>query len=248
MQTLLVDLGNSRWKMALTTGTAIGTVVYGSYDDLVELELAAVRLTGSIGHTLLASVVDPSITSGVVAILRKVSKAEIWQIASTDRMPGIVSGYTNPEQLGTDRMLAMVAARAQTSQPLIVVDAGTAVTIDCIDGDGFHLGGLILPGPGMARTCLLSNTSIPHEAQIDSTALLGRDTPTAVALGARYAVAAIVERFTIGTAALFPGQQAQIVLGGGDAEVIAGMLPESPTCLNELVLHGLAVVASHKGF
>jgi len=247
MQTLLVDLGNSRWKMAVASGTAIGAVSYGGYDDLGNFESTAEQLADSVGCMVLASVVNPNVANDLVAILSKASKAEVWRIGTTDQMPGVVPGYTYPDQLGVDRLLAMVAARAQTSQPLVVVDVGTAVTIDWVDADGFHLGGVILPGSGMARTCLLSHTSIPRDEQIDPAALLGRDTPTAVALGARYAVAGIVERFTSGTAALFPGQQTQIFLGGGDAEMVAELLPETHTRLNELVLHGLAVVAAHRG-
>jgi len=246
MQALLVDLGNSRWKMALAAGTDVGTVSSGDYDERHEFESAAGRLAESAAYTLLASVVNQGVTNTLVEALRQLSKSEVRLIAATDQMPGVVSGYTRPSQLGVDRLLAMVAARALTVQPLVVVDAGTAITIDFVDAGGLHLGGVILPGPDLARTSLLSNTSVSHDAQIDLGALLGRDTPTAVALGVRYAVAGIVERFTIGSAALFPDQQVQIVFGGGAADIIAGLLPKPHRRVDELVLHGLAVVASHE--
>jgi type III pantothenate kinase len=138
----------------------------------------------------------------------------------------------------------MVAARARASQALCVVDAGTAVTIDFVDPDGQHLGGFILPGRRMFRECLVTNTSIPCDTEIEERAVLGRDTPTAVALAGRYAVVGIVERFVAGPKSLFPGQQVNIFAGGGDADDLMELLPPPCTQLDHLVLRGLAVIAA----
>ena len=137
----------------------------------------------------------------------------------------------------------MVAARACSSGALCVIDAGTAVTIDFVDPLGHHRGGFILPGKRMFRECLLANTSIPRDQEVDEQALLGRDTATAVALAGRYAVAGIVARFTAGPHGLFPQSEIHTFVGGGDADDIIEMLPRPCTKLDDLVLRGLAVVA-----
>ena len=96
----------------------------------------------------------------------------------------------------------------------------------------------------MFRDCLLTNTSIPRDADIEDRALLGRDTATAVALGGRYAVAGIVERFTRGGGALFPGRTTEVFVGGGDADRLLDLMPVPCTKLDHLVLRGLAVLAA----
>ena len=244
MSALLLDLGNTRWKMARSDGTGIGEVVSGPYADTAGLDAAARRQSTDVSRVLLASVVAAQTEGGVVDTLQRALGLAVETVRSTDPMPNLVSGYRKPEQLGVDRLLAMVAARARGARALCVVDAGTAVTVDFVDASGQHLGGFILPGVRMSRDCLLAHTSIPRDSEIDEGALLGRDTPTAVALGARYAVAGLVERFIGGSAALFPGQTVQTFVGGGDAERFLGLLPQPCIKLDHLVLRGLAVVAA----
>jgi type III pantothenate kinase len=246
MNALLLDLGNSRWKFALSQGVEIGPVQVGAYSELAALQ-AAVMHADQLETILLASVADKQTTDAVTAALHRVCPLPVRRILSTDRMPNLTAGYLKPEQLGVDRLLAMVAARARTRRPLCVVDAGTAVTVDFVDAGGLHLGGFILPGYRLFRECLLANTAIPRDEKVDEAALLGRDTPTAVALGARHSVAALVERFSTGSAALFPGEEVQVFVGGGDAGAISGLLPGPCVRIDDLVLRGLAVVAEAKG-
>lgn len=244
MNAVVVDLGNTRWKMAVVAVGGIGPVTSGSYGAEDELLVAMSQLPGRLHRVLLASVLEPDRTERISERIQQALGLAVTQIRSTDRMPNVCAGYRKPEQLGVDRLLAMVAARAQHAGPLCVVDAGTAVTVDFVDQHGQHLGGFILPGVRMFRDCLLSNTSIPRDGEIDEQAILGRDTPTAVALGARLAVAGLVERFTSGSAALFPGRAMQVVIGGGDAERFIGLLPQPCSKLDHLVLRGLAVLAA----
>jgi type III pantothenate kinase len=244
MTALLLDLGNSRWKMASDAGAGIGTVVSGNYDDLNDLRSNLNGNPQMIGSVWLASVAGPEATHAVVAALQETLKINVRRVRSTDVMPNLVSGYRKPEQLGIDRLLAMVAARAVTPAPLCVVDAGTAVTIDFVAADGQHLGGFILPGGRMLRECLLANTAIPRDDFVDEGAVLGRDTPTAVALAGRYAVTGIVEHFTGGSRSLFPGAHVHTFVGGGDADQILKLLPQPCTKLDHLVLRGLSLMAA----
>lgn len=244
MTALLVDLGNSLWKIAHGKDPEFAEVVTGPYDALSGLTAALGGFRHTIDIVWLASVIDQERTGSVLRALERDLSVAIRQVKSTDPMPNLVSGYRKPEQLGIDRLLAMVAARARTQAPLCVVDAGTAVTIDFVDVDGRHLGGFILPGGRMFRECLLANTAIPRDDEIDERADLGRDTPTAVALAGRYAVTGIVERFVSGPHSLFPGLQPHTFIGGGDAEEFLGLLPPPCTKLEHLVLRGLAVLAA----
>ena len=244
MTALLLDLGNSHWKMAFARDKVIERVAQGAYEDSDGLRAACGRVSGpGIDTALLASVVATELTQLVSSVVHDQLGLTVRQVLSTDPMPDLVSGYRKPEQLGVDRLLAMVAARASSSGALCVIDAGTAVTIDFVDPSGHHRGGFILPGKRMFRECLLANTSIPRDQKVDEQALLGRDTATAVALAGRYAVAGIVARFSAGPHNLFPQSEIHTFVGGGDADDIIEMLPRPCTKLDDLVLRGLAEVA-----
>ena len=244
MSTLLFDLGNTRWKMASATAGSMGDVISGDYRDQRRLRAGVLDSSASIKLVLIASVADRATTDGLIDVVRQSLPAvPVVELSSTDPVPGLVNGYRKPEQLGVDRLLAMVAVRAQTQAPFCVVDAGTAVTIDFVASDGHHLGGCILPGLAMMRECLLANTSIPHDAEVESDVSFGRDTATAVALGGRYAVVGAVERLVAGEGALFLTSEPAVFIGGGDAEQFVGLFARPCTKLNDLVLRGLAVVA-----
>ncbi|MCB1803393.1 MAG: type III pantothenate kinase, partial [Gammaproteobacteria bacterium] len=90
---------------------------------------------------------------------------------------------------------------------------------------------------------LLQQTAIPKDSTASVEDVLGRDTPTGVLLGSRYAAAAIAEMFLSGSRSLFPQQQAELYLGGGDADGIGDALSVPYTKLDHLVLRGIAVVA-----
>ena len=245
MNQLLVDLGNSRWKLALATGDGITGPESGEYDAVDMLDESLNRYAGNVDTVWMSSVVDATLTQRVSKQVLTRLGVSVQHVGASDRMPGLVSGYRRPEQLGVDRLLAMVAIRAITRAPFCVVDAGTAVTIDFVDQSGQHQGGFILPGEHLFRDCLLRNTSIPREGDIEVGTRLGRDTTTAVALGARESVAAIVERFTVGTAALFGDADARVFVGGGQADFIMPLIGRSSTRIDDLVLRGLAVLARH---
>lgn len=103
--------------------------------------------------------------------------------------------YADPARLGVDRWLAMLGARKAEGGALIVIDAGTALTVDWLGSDDVHEGGFILPGSEMAANALFANTgrvrSYQDEADNDGTKP-GRDTLSCVRNGVRYQSLALV--------------------------------------------------------
>jgi type III pantothenate kinase len=244
MGQVLIDLGNTRWKIAEASRGVIGEIRQGLYSETDAFSCVLADLAGRVDAVLIASVVDSTRTDELVSVVGDVTSVRARRVLSTDPVPGVRSGYRNPSQLGVDRLLAMVAARWRWAGPICVVDAGSAVTIDFVDAGGQHLGGLILPGQRLARDCLLARTSIPQEAEVEPGARLGRDTPTALALGSLYAVAGIVERFVGGSDALFPLSGTKVFLGGGDVTALQHLMPVPCERIEHLVLSGLAVLAA----
>lgn len=243
MTALVLDLGNSRWKLGCANSGQLLTVEQGSYQESFAPAAICDRQQGDFKRLLVSSVAPGAASEAVVARCEaEFSVAAEW-ISATDPMPGVTTGYRVPAQLGVDRLIAMVAAYDAVQGPLCVVDAGTAVTIDFVAGDGQHQGGFILPGLVLSRECLLNNTAIPDSPAGADDDQLGRDTANAVALGARLAVAGIIERFVGGSHTLFPGERCTIIMGGGDAAVIEAVLPFTAMRIDHLVLRGLAILA-----
>jgi type III pantothenate kinase len=155
---------------------------------------------------------------------------------------GVTVAYEHPERLGVDRWLALIAAHRLCDGPVLVIDAGTAVTFDLLLGDGSHLGGLILPGMEMMRSVLLSGTHIPRVEPEELAEPWAGDTGTAVAAGSIQASAALAERLHNRLAQL-SGAQPECLLTGGDAQRLAPALRLGVTHRPDLVLQGLALLA-----
>ncbi|MGB0954905.1 MAG: type III pantothenate kinase [Panacagrimonas sp.] len=148
---------------------------------------------------------------------------------------GLKSAYTEPRRLGVDRWLAMLGAWQQEKKAAVVADAGTALTVDVIDGAGQHLGGIIAPGLKVARDSLLNATSFPvrsHRWQAPQR--LGDDTESAVDAGVLAACLGAIEH----TASAAPAG-ATLLLTGGDAARLKPMLSKHWQVKLNLVMQGL---------
>lgn len=164
-------------------------------------------------------------------------------------MAGLYSGYRDAAQLGVDRFLALLGARCRwPDQDCLIIDAGTALTIDLLRSDGQHQGGCILPGLALMRSALAAGTE-RLGADIDAT--LGRElresgaladhTGLAIELGIGHAALGAIERLRCA----YPG--AQMLLCGGDAPLFAEALALPDSLHPTLVLEGLACYANCTG-
>jgi len=152
------------------------------------------------------------------------------------RQAGVVNCYENPAQLGADRWAALIGARALHGAACLVVNAGTATTIDVLDADGVFHGGLILPGLALMRSALSGNTAGLPYARGEFSAL-PRSTDAAIVSGALHATLGAIERMFRHVAAA-PG--ALCLLSGGAAGDIAGQATLPLRHIDNLVLEGLA--------
>jgi type III pantothenate kinase len=155
---------------------------------------------------------------------------------------GVTIAYAVPERLGVDRWLALIAARRACEGPVLIVDAGTAVTCDLLLGDGRHLGGLILPGVEMMRDGLLKGTHIPRAEPEEADEPWAADTGSAVAAGSIQAPAALAERL-YDRLADQTGAVPTLVLTGGDAARLRPAIHRPLVLHPDLVLQGLALLA-----
>ena len=123
----------------------------------------------------------------------------------------------------------------------LVVNAGTALTIDALRDDGTFLGGLIVPGPALMRSALNRNTAGLRLTE-GAFEPLPKSTPDAITTGSIQACVGAIER----TARALEGQghaAVHVLLSGGAAGEIAGHLPLAHDIRENLVLEGLALIA-----
>jgi len=163
---------------------------------------------------------------------------------ATARAYGVRNGYRRPESLGVDRWAAMVAAFVHHGGPVLVVDCGTALTIDCVDAEGRHHGGWIAPGLGLMREALARGTrlgTLPPPAAPAGENAFGNDTEEAVSRGCLSALAGTLERAQR-DAERVCGAQCRLLLTGGDAATVRDRLSADWRVAPGLVLDGLALL------
>ncbi len=154
---------------------------------------------------------------------------------------GVTNGYADPEQLGTDRWAALIAAHRSMPGHKLVVNVGTALTIDALTGDGHFLGGLIVPGPALMRRSLDRGTAGLRLTE-GGFEPFPRSTPDAITSGAIQACVGAVERVRSDMVASGAAPLG-LVLSGGAAMEIAAYLPMPATFNENLVLDGLVAIA-----
>jgi type III pantothenate kinase len=151
---------------------------------------------------------------------------------------GVTSHYERPEQLGPDRWAALVAAHAMHPGPCLVVNAGTATTVDMLSARGAFEGGLILPGIDLMRFVLHEHTGrLP--LQEGNYVRAPRNTVDAIETGCRHAQAGAVERMF-----RLLGANARCIVSGGGGPALIEKLADLPChFVDTLVLEGLARIA-----
>ncbi|HLT91775.1 MAG TPA: type III pantothenate kinase [Woeseiaceae bacterium] len=246
MRALLFDIGNTRVKWAVLDRGRLGKVGSIGHEQLRESGFGALtaHLPRDVDTVLASNTAGQTFATRLSGIIGIHCDREVHFARAERRGFGVTNGYRNPRRMGVDRWVAMVGAKAEFGGALCVVDAGTAVTIDALDRDGLHLGGLILPGLRLMREALHVNTSdLPPAKRIgggstDGMELFATTTDAALDKGAMAAVCGAIERAVARMRAA--GHRPKLVLTGGDASRIVRQLEGEVLHRPNLVLQGLA--------
>lgn len=239
---LLLDLGNTRLKWAVQDDRG-GWFAHAAvaWQDDVPAALADAWRGIALPPAFGASVVESAREELVARSVRACGGDVTW-LRTPAVACGVRNAYAEPARLGVDRFLAMVAARADGLGACVLAGVGTALTLDALDADGRHLGGLIAPGPQLMRQALLGATAQVRPVRAGTIHELADNTADAVRSGCWLAAAALVERFV---AQVTPrlASVPTVSLSGGDAEPLAALLALPVRRTHDSVLRGLAVWA-----
>lgn len=257
---LLVDIGNTRVKWAVLRHGRLSRMQAGAHagwssGDFVEHMFRGRAATP--GRILVASVAAPAVVRRFTAAARRScgpGGAVPEFISTSRRAAGVVTRYRDPWRLGVDRFMGVIAAhRLAGGRGACVINAGTAVTLDLVDGHGVHVGGAILPSSRLMIESLLRRTAgIAQRARGARGAgparrgaargPFARDTAAAIEHGAREALVGAVERVIAESHRLLGAAPLVIVTGGGGGEL--RRLIHYPTVeIADLVLQGIALHA-----
>jgi type III pantothenate kinase len=243
---LLLDAGNSRLKWGVLDDGQIRRTGHISQERIRDKGLSALtsKLPRRVDVVRASNVAGTSFATRLSGVVGLHCNADIHFARSDTHGWGVTNSYSQPRLLGVDRWVAMIGAWAEVQSACLIVDAGTAVTLDAIDNDGVHLGGQIIPGVKTMLDSLSSATSdIPlvKASASDSSGgmeMFGHNTVAAVREGAQNAIAGAIDRAfrTLQSNAYEP----TIILTGGGASRILAALEATSLHRPNLILQGLA--------
>lgn len=241
---ILLDVGNTRLKAARWSGHALTRIGEASHE---EQGLAAVLQSLELPRRpdVLAVNVAGAAAEAALAQWQRGRAGKLSFLKAAASAGGVTCAYAEPVRLGADRWAALVGARGLTDHPCLVVDAGSALTADALDGDGRHLGGWIVPGVRMMRRALLERTgdlgSLYAASPLQDPGPFAVDTRAAIEGGPVLAAAGFV-RLVRERLATQVGAPVRVLLTGGDARLLGDELPDADH-QPDLVLQGLARLA-----
>jgi len=240
---LLVDIGNSRvkwrhfsgsvsktsqalenqqWKQALECNN--WTVVDGNKQPIHHI------IYSCVGNDELVAVIEKFATEASISTQR-IQTTAVWN--------DLVNSYSDPSQMGVDRWLAMIAAWNRCQSACLIIDCGTAITVDAIDNDGQHLGGHIVAGLALQKSTLLTQTAKINAEQLHNNNHFefGRNTSDAVNFGCLRLVLDYLDNSWLRF--LNNNVQAKLFITGGDGEKVSELLDYKNNFHQDLVLEGI---------
>jgi len=237
---LLIDVGNTRLKWALGQDASVcepSALIHGGEPAgcIAKLPLSAVD------EVWIAQVAGSEHADALAAAVRDRFGMPPQFARSSAEWRALRSAYDEPHRLGVDRWLALMAAWSEASSACCVIDAGTALTADCVDDSGRHLGGYIAAGLETQQRAVLGATRFAtRDAATDYGSGLGRDTEACVRQGAMLACLGAIDR-----AAALAGAGARCLITGGDAVHLHPHLGAHWIWRPHLVLEGLLAFAEN---
>ena len=241
---ILLDCGNHQIKAQQWRGRGSSETCSHKYDDGWEAALSGWLHQQDASQCFYASVLDADRQRRLAQVLKQVFGSDVTRLFTQAEALGVVNGYAQPQQLGVDRWLALLAAAELVDSDCMVIDAGSAITVDLLRADGRHLGGAILPG------CSTSQADFKRifrhidftDPAIDEIEAPGISTVTAIQLdfarSSMEILVDLVERWVDWFDA-----SPTLLLTGGDAHTVQRALSQPTRIVPDLVFLGMRRMA-----
>jgi type III pantothenate kinase len=234
---LLIDVGNTRIKYALFTNNTVqhqSSLLHQDLPSFAEVLQKLPPVKGVLGCNVAGAQVASTIEQALATIHQSIQWARPQRLCA-----GVTTHYAHLEQLGPDRWLSVLAAHQKFAENLLVVNAGTALTVDCVTAQGDYLGGTISPGWRLMRDALAQQTARLGRPDGDWQTF-PTSTANAIITGILNSLVGAIEQ-QAKQLQIKAGSVAYCLLSGGDADLLAPYLSIPIVRVENLVLEGLRV-------
>ncbi|HEX3359045.1 MAG TPA: type III pantothenate kinase [Tepidisphaeraceae bacterium] len=241
---LVVSVGNSRLALGTFIGGELRHATRIPHDKMNELPAALTEawkaMDGRDNVAIVGASVRPELNESIAtAAMRATNQRMQWVGREIDLPREVLTD--EPNQTGVDRVLNIAAAYEQMEKACVVVDAGTAITIDCCNDNGDFLGGAIVPGTSLMLDALHEKTALLPRVELNAPqGLFGKSTEQAILHGVYYGIRGMVKEIVENYATEL-GTWPDVIATGGDAaklfegwELIHAIAPD-------LTLYGIAL-------
>lgn len=243
---LFIDIGNTALKWRARSAQQVITGGGAHRRDWAEqVEAIARQLPGAPVAVTVASVAGRDVDESLSVLMQDTFGARPDFYYSPAADAGVTNSYLQPARLGVDRWLAIVEAWHRVGAA-VVIDCGSAMTIDAVNREGNHCGGFIVPGLNMLRSSLVSGTgAIRLDGAGEASLRPGVSTSECVRHGIlRMSVAFITDAVVALHEVVH--DTCPVFITGGDARVLLPFLGSDVQAVPDLVLDGLERVAAQR--
>jgi type III pantothenate kinase len=242
---LLLDIGNTNTHLGLANARRVTRQA----DIPTAAWLAGkarVALARFVGKTRVRGVALCSVVPRATPLVRRAVR-QLWKLDAFEltvrTLRGLGVDYPKPETIGPDRLANAVAARRRFGAPVIILDFGTAVTLDVVDHAGNYIGGVIAPGLSAMTEYLHEKTALLPRIKIrEIRKAIGRSTEEAMIVGAVHGYRGLIRGLLLELKRELRTKRLPVVATGGYARLIAAKLPEIWAVDPALTLEGLRLV------
>tara|TARA_B100001059_G_scaffold236468_1_gene287150 strand:- start:2452 stop:3264 length:813 start_codon:yes stop_codon:yes gene_type:complete len=243
---LLFDIGNSYLKWGLHGKDGIYQTEAVSLESINRMgfDILAKKLPDQLDVCCASNVAGKATAEKLKKFVNKHYDIDINFVSSEKFGHGVTNGYQQPKRLGVDRWVAMIAAWSEIKSSLLIVDFGTALTLDAIDNKGVHLGGQIIPGLETMFNSLVTATSDINTSKLDfeysvvSENFFGKTTIEAIRGGSQNALIGALEGAVLSMQkdSLEP---VIVITGGGAKDIPKNFFGKNTLFRPNLILDGL---------
>lgn len=153
----------------------------------------------------------------------------------------IKNRYRNPKQVGIDRLVNALAAHKRHHRPCVIIDFGTAITLDAVSAKGEYLGGVIAPGIEISLDALFQKTALLPKIRLQHTSnLIGRDTVESIRIGCSTGIGGLCDRLALKIKKML-GKRTLVVATGGYAKFMKNYCNSIDLIDDDLTVRGIAL-------
>ena len=238
---LLVDLGNSyikaQWWLADSLQSSCNIRIRVGWQNNFRSYLDDIK-TNQCHY---ASVPGSTAQRDLLDILSKnFSRDQVYAFAARQHCAGVTSAYPQPQKLGVDRWLALLGGHGIRATDVMIIDAGSAITVDLLKKNGLHLGGAILPGfnTSLERFKTMLQVADFDHPNIAENQLPGCSTESCIHINYGDSVKNYLGQLIDRWSSLL-ADDAVLIVSGGDAGIIEPHVQQTCLQIPDLVFRGM---------